>query len=292
MGTTLCYFSATGNCLAAARELASLTGAEIVSIPEALADPAPIAGADTIGIVFPTYLAPLGGVPLIVERFVRSIPGIDSRRIFAVCTCGGYEIVNAVPALESLARQVRSCGGRLSARHSLRLPMSNLEYDHIPVPIERDSEVIISRSTARLADIGRKIAAGKRGRRQALRTFINALFAPMRWAMRRPVVKLLCGYAHLEPDGSADFRKVIPLTDRSIVVDDTCVKCGICAMVCPVENIEMTDDGPVYHGGCEMCYACDEWCPKGSIHHWSRANGVKYHHPTVKLADVYSPKYR
>ena len=35
-----------------------------------------------------------------------------------------------------------------------------------------------------------------------------------------------------------------------------------------------------------MCFACDEWCPTKSIHHWSKKNGVKYNHPEVSIKDM------
>ena len=292
MKTALCYFSGTGNCLAVTRDLAERAGADIIAIPEVLSSPSRIDKYETIGIVFPVYLAPLSGVPLIVERFVRVIPEIGVRRLFGVCTSGGYEIVNAVPGVRSLARYVRSRGGRLAAEYTVRLPMNNLEYDHIPVPIERDSDVIIGRSKARIDEIARRIQSRRGGRRQAIRKVINALFAPMRLAMRKPVVASLRGYAKVGADSNLSYRELIPLTDRSIVVDEHCVNCGICAKVCPVGNIEMTNQGPVYQGRCEMCFACDEWCPHDAIHHWSRADGVKYHHPEVKAGDMFRPKRR
>ena len=116
----------------------------------------------------------------------------------------------------------------------------------------------------------------------------------MRYAMRGPVMRALRGYARVDGKAGRDltYRELMPLTDRSIVVDESCVKCGTCVMVCPANNIRMTSDGPSYQGRCEVCFACDEWCPHGSIHHWSRARGVKYHHPSVKLTDMYSSRYQ
>jgi hypothetical protein len=91
-------------------------------------------------------LAGVSGVPLIIERFVKKIANIEALHIFTVCTCGGYESVNALPSLHSLNRIIRSCNGKVSAEYSVRLPMNNLNYDHIPVHIEKDNRVIIHRS--------------------------------------------------------------------------------------------------------------------------------------------------
>jgi formate hydrogenlyase subunit 6/NADH:ubiquinone oxidoreductase subunit I len=282
------YFSGTGNCLAVARAIASETGSTAVSIAEAVRKPSIMTQADTIGVVFPAYLAPLYGVPLIVERFILKLHNIREKRLFAVCTCGGYEIVNAVPPLKKLARLVGSVGGRLHAEHSMRLPMNNLNYDHIPVPIERNSEVIIARSAATIHDISRRIALGMTGKRQTLRSLFNILITPMNKALSKSCMASLRSLAKEPVDSSLGFRELMFLTDRSIRVDERCNGCAICTRVCPVENIRMIDGKPVWQHRCEMCFACDEWCPRQAIGHWGRPKGTKYHHPTVSLKDMYT----
>jgi ferredoxin len=241
-----------------------------------------------VGIVFPAYLAPLYGVPLVVDAFVRKLEDIRSKHIFAVCSCGGYEIVNAVPALKNLAKLVRSLGGRLFAEYSVRLPMNNLNYDHIPVPIEKNSQVIIDRSKAVIADICSRIASRRRERHRVLRCLVNFIMIPMNARLARACLKSLRVMAKQSADSNLSFRELIPLTDRSISLDGNCTGCATCTKVCPVDNILMVDNKPVWQHRCEMCFACDEWCPEKAIHHWSRANGVKYHHPEVKAKDMYT----
>ena len=89
MSMKIYYFSGTGNSYAVARDIADKLNAELISIPKVMNIDNIHIDADSIGIVFPSYLAPFTGLPLIVERFVKKIDNIEALHIFAVCTCGG-----------------------------------------------------------------------------------------------------------------------------------------------------------------------------------------------------------
>lgn len=139
------YFTGTGNSLVVARKLAKLTGSTIKSIPEALFRMQFEEMGSQIILVFPSYLALIYGIPVIVKDFVERIPELASKTIVAVCSSGGYEIVNAVPSIRQLAKLIRNQGGKISAYYTLRLPMNNLDYDHIPIPIEKNEKILIER---------------------------------------------------------------------------------------------------------------------------------------------------
>lgn len=286
MSTDVYYFSGTGNTLALASEIADIIGADLVPIAKAVKDDSIHIDADNICIAFPSYMAPVSGLPLIVERFVKKIDNISELSIFAVCNCGGYESVNALPSLYKLKQIVSKCGGKLVAEYSLRLPMNNLDYDHIPIPINRDSEDIIRRSKAEIDTICKFVLKKKKTRYKVFKRLFYHMMRPVYWLIKDSVIKELKEKAHLSMDSDLPYNELIPLTDKSIVVDKTCTGCGICAWVCPVDNIKIVNQMPEFQHRCEMCFACDEWCPTDSIHHWSRANGIKYHHPEVSLMDM------
>jgi len=286
MGIKIYYFSGTGNSFIVARDIAKRVNADLISIPKVMDMDKIQIDAETIGIIFPSYIAPLAGIPHIVEGFVKKIANIESIKIFAVCTCGGYECVNALPSLKKLRQIIISCGGKLSAEYSTRLPMNNLDYDHIPIPINRDQDVIISRSKTKIDIICFRILKGKGTKYKNVKTLLVLLMTPMYKLIRQPVMKALRKKAKEPIESRLKYFELMQLTDKSIVVDEKCNGCGTCARVCPVNNIEIVGSKPQFQHKCEMCFACDEWCPSNAIHHWSRAEGVKYHHPEVKLSDM------
>ncbi|MBP7072254.1 MAG: EFR1 family ferrodoxin [Clostridia bacterium] len=284
------YFSGTGNSFAVAKNIAKKVNAELISIPSVIHMDKIQVDAESIGIIFPSYLAPLSGVPLIAERFVRKIANIGSIYIFAVCTCGGYECVNALPSLKRLRHIIRSCGGKLSAEYSVRLPMNNLDYDHIPIPIVRDQEIIINKSKAKIDDICYRIINKRGTKYKTVKKLFGLLMTPLYKLIRQSVTNDLKGKAKEPMDTGLKYFELIPLTDKSIIIDEKCNGCGTCEKVCPVNNIKIVDKKPEFQHKCEMCFACDEWCPYNAIHHWSRPEGVKYHHPEVKISDMLCKK--
>lgn len=287
MSITIYYFSGTGNSYMAARAIWGRLDGRFVSIPSVMDMDKIRVDSDSIAIVFPAYLAAISGVPSIVERFVKKLDDIKPLRIIAVCTCGGYESVNALPALMRLRSIVRTCGGKLSAEYSVRLPMNNLDYDHIPIPICRECGKIIVRSVFKIDDIAARIEKGKGTKFRLIKALFFYLMAPLYALMRAAILRDLREKAKEPVDSKLTYRDLMPLTDKSISVGDNCVGCGICERVCPAANIRMADHRPEFQHRCEMCFACDEWCPQGAIRHWGRAKGVKYHHPYVKTPTYY-----
>lgn len=288
MRTKVFYFSGTGNTLSLAREICQKIEADLVSISEFVKMGKNHIDAEKVVIVFPSYLAPLSGLPLVVERFIKLIDNIVDINFFAVCNCGGYESVNALPSLQKVRKIIQSCGGKLYAAYSLRMPMNNLDYDHIPIPINRNHEDIIRMSKLKIDRICSYIINNRKTRHKVVKDLFFLVMKPVYILMRPAIIKELKVKAHEPADSGLQYYELIPLTDKSIIVDEKCIGCGTCARICPVDNIIIVNKKPEFQHRCEMCFACDEWCKTDSIHHWSRTNGIKYHHPEVCIEDMIS----
>lgn len=64
-----------------------------------------------------------------------------------------------------------------------------------------------------------------------------------------------------------------------------CVKCGICAKVCPMDNITY-DPWPVIASNCIVCGACRQNCPQNAIRFKGEKDTVQFRNPCVTVADI------
>lgn len=291
MKYSIYYFTGTGNSLFIAERLAIFTGSTAKIIPKVMSHMQNEIFGSHIIIIFPSYLALIYGVPVIVKEFVENIPNISSKKITAICSCGGYEIVNAVPSVRKLEKIIISQGGVLFNYYTLRMPMNNLDYDHIPVPIQKDIGVLIERAEKKIIFIANNLSRCKRFciKRTLNHTF-QLLMIPLYMLLKKISFKSMIEIAKEPKNSQKSIEEIFRLTDRSISVDEKCNRCGICVKVCPVNNIQIEGNYPVWQHNCEMCFACHEWCPQKAVHHWGRKEGVYYHHPQISLQDLIHEK--
>jgi ferredoxin len=263
MNTILYYFSGTGNSLVIARDLAAALGnTTLIAIPRALQ--APVAGAanaagvaDATGIVFPVYA---WGPPRIIMDFIKARTWHGIPYLFAVCTCGGFP----GGTLTLTDRALRARGGRLNAGFSIVMPGNYTPmYGAIA---ETKQQKMFARARARVAEIAELIKAH---RNQP----VEKSFGLVNW---------LTGF--LYKFGMPKFKT----SDAKFWVLDTCTHCGLCVKICPRLNIDLKDGHPQWHGNCEQCMACLQWCPVEAIQ-FGRAtqNRTRYHHPAIKAKDLF-----
>jgi ferredoxin len=246
----LYYFSATGNSLAVALELAQkLNAPEPVSIPGSLVLKDPYAAsrkAEQVGFVFPIHRATL---PEMVRGFIKQMPKRRDCYYFAVSThtlfgCNEFwdidELLSEGGGLLNYAAGVRTMGNiglkdPNSKAMAHRLKQISEQLDEIAEAVQNHQENYFHRSFKLLSRLVRAYTDARR---------------------------------------------------RSLVfkVNEHCTKCGICAQVCPAQNIIVSPSeglAPIRSDRCEACFACIHWCPSNAI---GRVSGLHrhYHHPHIK----------
>lgn len=272
VSTEIYYFSGTGNSLVVARDIAEKTNGKLISIPSVMKEESVKPEADVLGIVFPVYYATNDcGIPLIVGRFVKKLENLGSKYIFAVCTCGYMPGTT----IENLRGAIESRGGKLAAGFTVRMSSKNLA--------ERKQQKMLVKRKKKLEAICEYVNARREGKFETRGLLRKILLAPLR-ALEKPI--FMYRYKKLSNTSKNSFSELIPLADRSFRTNENCNGCGICARVCPVNNIKMVDGKPVWQHHCETCYGCYGWCPKNAICGDIVAYNDWYHHPEAKLSDM------
>jgi len=257
MRTIIYYFSATGNSLKVAKDLAQELGeADIVPITKALgSDEAD--SFDTVGIIFPVYMF---GLPLIVADFLKKIKIKNAAYVFCVATFGGLQGRALGMARDILKQRAIQLG----AGFAVRMP-----GNYIPLSGAQSQEQqkkMFSKESERV----KEIAVYARGKKQGI-------------MQEQPFLPNFLLYKLLYKGGS----RMIPSSDRDFWFTDACTKCGLCAKVCPVANIKLQDGHPQWLHHCQHCMACLQWCPVEAIQYKKTTLGRKrYHHPAVTAQDI------
>jgi len=258
------WFSGTGNTYKLAEEFAAaLGGAELVPISSLPQQETPIEG-DTVGIFFPVYCF---GIPRIVSRFLiraRVRKGAPQPYIYAACTSGGLPCAALPMANELLAKS----GLKLSAGFTFTMPGNYIPL-YGPASEERQRKMFetASKKISKVAEIVKAHEVKKP----------ESSFFPMnligRVVARRAIACLAAA-------------------DRWFWFDSKCDCCGLCAKICPVNNIALDGGRPRWNHNCEQCMACLQWCPKEAIQFRNAsANRKRYKRPGVS-AEMIIPKGR
>ena len=255
------YFSGTGNSKWAAKTLALETGDTLVSIPEVINSDCSftIEKDEHVGFIFPIHG---WRVPSIVKEFITKLTiktlGEDTSHVKHYCFCLVTAGDTIGKAMERFQQQLKSVTVNdalsLKAVCSLIMPESYVGLPSMDVDTKEK-------------ELEKKELASKQ-----LKEFSNILKqrphkdSNQIWGwnqlIRGPIPSFFSG-----PVGG--FFEHFLITDKPFHVDSRrCVKCGICANVCPVSDIKGGlgyEPEWLHNGKCLTCFSCYHHCPHHAI---------------------------
>ena len=103
------------------------------------------------------------------------------------------------------------------------------------------------------------------------------------------MIKLKLGILYNPKNEESLQKSIASYNDicQGYTVNDTCIKCGKCALVCPTQNITLKDGHVTFGTNCQQCMACIQWCPQKAIDYKGKAASRKrYHHMDISLKDI------
>ena len=255
------YFSGTGNSKWAAKTLALETGDTLVSIPEVINSDCSftLEKDEHIGFIFPIHG---WRVPNIVKEFLTKLTiktlGEDTSHVKHYCFCLVTAGDSIGKAMERFQQQLKSVAAgdslSLNAVYSLIMPESYVGLPGMDVDTKEKELEKKELASKQLKDFSNIL-------KQRPHKDSNQIWG---WnqLIRGPIPSFFSG-----PVGG--FFERFLITDKPFHVDSRrCVKCGICANVCPVSDIKGGlgfEPEWLHNGKCLTCFSCYHHCPHHAI---------------------------
>jgi len=255
MGTKIFYFSATGNSLQIARNIADeLENGVLLSMATCISSK-PVGGlSESIGFIFPVYF---NGLPKLVKCFIEKLIISPETYCFAIATSGGTRS-NALGMIDDI---LIPKGVRLSFADEIKMP----------------GNYIISHDSPHTPEVERLVTDASIRTKTIAKAIVNQEFQPA-----LPKAKLWSKIIN-----NRFLYKNAHKSDEKFTATDKCVGCGLCAKVCPVHNIKMENQRPCWQHSCEQCLACIHWCPCEAIEYGKNTiRRARYRNPHVTLEDI------
>ncbi len=250
------YFTGTGNSLWAAKKLGEELKQPVESIIKHRAEEKTECSDKILGFVFPTYMMDL---PWIAKEFLLKLTVSSDGYVFVVMTSNHGK---SGRAFQSLDQALCLGGKKLSAGFDLQMPGNCL------VSTEEENGERLQQAPARIKEIVRSVQT---------RT-VN-----YKSKGRKPRKNFVSGSYFY---GENSLRRLTRM--KNFIISEKCNGCGLCASICPLSNIRISDGRAVHGHDCAACYACLHWCPKDAV--WIDAPAVRhrpqYHHPDTTLQEI------
>ncbi|HCW52646.1 MAG TPA: 4Fe-4S ferredoxin [Clostridium sp.] len=223
------FNTSTGNCLYVAKKIQShFEECELLSIPQELKKENFNLNDDIIGFIYPVHYA---GVPMVVYDFLEHVKINPNSYIFAIGVSGGGKADVSFYQVSQLLG--RSLNNTLEVRY-----ISN--YTRMGTnPTEKRAKDAIEKYDDKIEQFAEAI----KNRENNIKNFKG-------------------GLGNLE---YKIFKNVLKNRDKKFNVNDKCISCGMCAKICPVDNVALVDGRPQWNGNCVDCMACINICPKEAI---------------------------
>lgn len=243
------YFTATGNSLYAAKKFS----AEPISIPQVMRGAERRFSGGSIGIVFPDYSAE---PPKMVKEFLRQCT-FDTPYLYMIITYG-HDISDAPEFTARLA------AGEWALRVDYIAPILMVD-NFLPVFDINEETAMEKREDQQLDAALRDVLARRKHIPEATEEGRE---------LHRRVAKM---------QKAAGILPVSPLK-----IEKGCNGCGLCAKVCPAQNISV-EGGKAKHGkACEFCLACANLCPQKAVRPRmaDKNPDARYRNPHIALEEI------
>lgn len=231
------YFSATGNTEFIAKEIAKRTSDECLNLLDRIKaqDFSPIHSEKPFIICAPVYVCE---IPRFMAKYLKKQTFTGSRDVYFILTSGGY----CGPS-GNLLKKIFKAKKMIPHGHAeFKMPRNYVVSDAYAMLEKEQVEERITDSYNRLDAVAADILAGKKLTARHVFLFETVITLPFN--------PIWCKYK---------------LKAKDFYATDSCIGCGKCEKLCPLNNIKLEDNKPVWSDTCTHCMACIGNCPTKAI---------------------------
>ena len=250
------YFTGTGNSRHIAERIAHALNDTLISLNDRIksGDITSLAVNGRLVLVMPTYA---WRIPRIVRDHLLRTELRGARETWFVMDCGS-EIGNAAKYNRELAARKA-----LTYMGTAQIVMPENYIALFPAPDKQEAKAIVENA------------------KPAIRSIIDCI----RNGMEFPAPRNNLYDRFMSGAVNPIFYKGIVKAD-AFTVSDSCIGCGKCVQLCPLNNIRLDKDKPVWGSNCTHCMACICYCPKEAIEYGKRSVGKpRYHFEALGVAE-------
>ena len=231
------YFSATGNTKYIAQLIAKELGDETLDLLERIktSDRSVIRSPKPYVICSPVYICEM---PKFLVEFIKRQKFAGNRKVYFVFTCGGAAGISG-----AVARDIIN-GKKMVYMGCESIKMANNYVASNTFKVTPDDEVIFRIKQAKVS-VDKIVLSINEGRKLTGR---NGMLIER--ALMTPLTPMWNKF--MQPS-------------KPFYTTDKCIGCGKCVRMCPLNNIRLADNRPVWDAPCAHCMACICNCPTEAI---------------------------
>lgn len=230
------YFSGTGNSKYIANLFSKKIGAKCYSIEEKIDFKKEIQKQDTIAFCYPIYAS---NVPRIMREFVtKNIETLKNKKLIIFCT----QLIFSGDGARIFTDLLPDGYGEVIYAEHFNMPNNICNSGIFPIKNGEKTKKYIKTAQKKINRICKDLEKGKIKKRGFNK-------------VSNIIGKSQSGY----------WPKIEEKNKSSVQVDNDCIKCGLCTKLCPMKNLNLTNNEIVQNNNCILCYRCVNACPKKAI---------------------------
>lgn len=232
------YFSGTGNTKYCLEKFVDLYDRNIEITPlEDTSTIEKVTHHKDIIFAYPIYYSNL---PKIVRDFIRKNSDVwNGKRIFVIATMGLFSGDGAGIS----ARLFKRYGAQVLGGVHLKMPDCICDVKALKRTPVQNKQIVL----------------------QAEERIKSAVYNLKNGTPTKNGLGFLCHIAGLFGQRLWFYRKTQTYSDKIHIDTDTCIKCGKCTLVCPMNNLSLSNGRITSDKRCTLCYRCVNQCSKKAI---------------------------